>query len=203
MTDFPFSFPDFSPQKIQADVEAARRMIPHEEPGVLAGIGQDQPWIIIIAQFSDGSTACYWSTGEVSPETLIHAVRLRDRQATLHVYQRNDSPRYPMVGLPTEPFGFGWYVLADLADGPVPFGQPFQPKPKGPPRDPRLVKAERIYWHDHHPLEVVGTDCDTGERIERCQLYYILGPREEDATPFRTNKAARLEPARVRPTRQF
>lgn len=180
---------------------------PFDGADVVNALAHDTPEVIIIAQFPDGSSACYWSGyhgATTNPETMVKAIRSRDRQAVVKIYQRNDSPRYQMPGPTGEQFGEGWYVIADLAMGPIPWETPFYGfGPSGPPKNPRLVRAERIHWHDHHRLEVTGTDCDTGEHIDLCQVYYVLGPREEDAAPFRTDIAARFTPARVHATRQW
>lgn len=174
------------------------RVTPIEGADVLSRIVHDHPSPLIIAQFSDGSTACYWSH-ETTPEMSIRAIRRRDPAATFQIYDRNRSSRYHMVGPGNDQFGEGWYCLVDLAAGPIPHDQPFYGfGPWGPPQDPRLVRAERIHWHDHHRHEVTGIDCDTGEHIDLGQVYYVLGPQEEDAAPFRTNLEARRQPGRFR-----
>lgn len=174
-----------------------------ELPGseALSRFIQRHPFYLILAQFSDGTSAGYWGRG-VAVEDIIHQIRRQDPAALVRVYQENLSVRYQLV-TPGE-YGEGWYVIVDAATGPIQWGHPDAARrPYGPPQDPRLVRAERVVWHDHHPLEVTGVDCDTGERWERYPVYYLLGPREEDAAPFRHDKAARYRPADVRSMMQF
>lgn len=167
----------------------------------LSQLIQRHPFYLVFAQFSDGTSAGYWGRG-VSVEGMIRQIRRRDPGAVVRIYQENLSVRYQLV-TPGE-YGAGWYVIVDAATGPIRWGHPDAARrPYGPPHDPRLVRAERMVWHDHHPPEVTGVDCDTGERWDTYPVYYLLGPREEDAAPFRHDKAARFKPSRVHPTPQF
>lgn len=199
---------DVSPYSLPHHDTGRDHAHPFDGPDVIDGIMQSTRDTIVFARFSDGSTEFYWGGYEGNshdPLDLIAGVRRRDPQAQVQVYDRNRSNRYQMMGPTDDQFGAGWYVLCDLDAGPVPWGQPnFRPAfPFKPPTDPRLVRAYRIFWHDHHPLEVTGVDCDTGLFVPLCQVYYVLGPRDEDAAPFRTDRVARLDPSRVRPTHQF
>lgn len=142
---------------------------------VLDALAESQPSLMIVGVYAGGVEVYFAGapgfTGNF--DNALKAIKTQHPDATVLVYQRNDSPAYQMVGAGA--FGEGWYVLCEPAD------------------KPRLVRAQRIM--NQRPRRLVrGIDVDTGEQVEELAILYSLGTDAEAIAPLRENPALRVNP---------
>ena len=166
----------------------------------LAPLLSQSPFMLIIAQWSDGSQTVFWPDRTAPAEDpvfpIITAIKQRDPQATFHFYEhRQPSMRYHLAGPDPDRFGHGWHVLA------FPTRQSWQWHPANldvSPDVPRLVRANRLIWDVRGAHQVVeGWDEDAHAPLtEPFTVVYLLGPTPADAAPFRDNPEARRAPMR-------